>query len=236
VFDHSADLYDAIYDAVGKDYRAETIAVLDRVRAVRGSDPRTLLDVACGTGRHLEYFSAAARCAGLDLEPELLAIATRRCPEVRFVRGDMTNFDLGETFDAITCLFSSIGYARTKPRLRGAIGAMARHLGPGGVLIVEPWFQPDGFRDGVVQVIETHLGETRVVRMMRSWREGDLSVLEAHYLVGRSTGITHFTERHELGLFSLADYVDAFEAAGLHTQTEETGLIGRGLVVGCRSD
>jgi len=236
VFEHSADLYDAIYDAAGKDYLTETTTVLDRLRAARGSDPRTLLDVACGTGRHLQYFSAVARCVGLDVDPELLAIATRRCPQVRFVRGDMTDFHLDETFDAITCLFSSIGYVRTKPRLRRAVTAMASQLGPGGVLMVEPWLQPDGFRDGVVNLVNASRADDKVVRMMRSRREGDLSVLEAHYLVGRPTGIAHFTERHELGLFSFEDYVNAFEAAGLRTQTEDTGLTGRGLIIGCRSD
>ena len=78
----------------------------------------TLLDVACGTGRHLEYFVREASCVGLDIEPGLLAVAGRRCPGVELVPGDMTDFELGRTFDAVTCLFSSIGYVRTVEGLR----------------------------------------------------------------------------------------------------------------------
>ena len=41
--------------------------------------------------------------------------------------------DLGRTFDAVVCLFSSIGYVGTEERLRAAIGSMARHAAPGGM-------------------------------------------------------------------------------------------------------
>ena len=37
--------------------------------------------------------------------------------------------------DVVTCLFSSIGYARTTDRLNAAVASMADHLLPGGVLI-----------------------------------------------------------------------------------------------------
>lgn len=56
MFGRSQELYDAVYDAVGKDYQAEARAVLERVAELRGSEPASVLDVACGTGRHLEHF------------------------------------------------------------------------------------------------------------------------------------------------------------------------------------
>lgn len=234
MYRRSAAYYDVLYDAIGKDYRAEAAAVLDRVRAVRGEAPATLLDVACGTGRHLEHFAATARCAGVDVEPRLLAIARRRCPDVRLVHADMAEFSLGEQFDAVTCLFSSIGYVRTVRALRRAVACMARHLLPGGVLVVEPWFGPEQWQEGRVDVVEAEIDGGEVVRMMQARRHGDRSVLDAHYLVAQFAGISHFTERHELGLFRLSEYVDAFEAAGLRATTEDEGLTGRGLVLGAR--
>ena len=35
----------------------------------------------------------------------------------------MTAFDLGKTFDLVTCLFSSIGYVKTLENLARAVGA-----------------------------------------------------------------------------------------------------------------
>jgi predicted TPR repeat methyltransferase len=74
---------------------------------------RTLLDVACGTGRHLEHLRREFDCQGLDLDEGLLAVAAGRLPGTRLTRADMTDFALGRRFDAVICLFSSIGYLAT---------------------------------------------------------------------------------------------------------------------------
>ena len=78
----------------------------------------------------------------------MLAVARQRLPELTLRQGDMRTFDLGKQFDAITCLFSAIGYMPTIDDVRAAIGNMAHHLRPGGVLLVEPWLTPDMAIDG----------------------------------------------------------------------------------------
>ena len=144
----------------------------------------------------------------------------------------MVDFNLHEQFDAVTCLFSSIGYVQTVHCMRRAIACMASHLKLGGVLIVEPWFAPDQYQDGFIQVNSVDIEGAKAVRMMRAGRDGDNSILDTHYLVGHPHCITHFTERHVLGLFHLAEYIDAFETAGLRPVLEEWGLTGRGLIIG----
>ena len=125
MFSRSARIYDAIYASI-RDYPHEA-AELDRLIQDRRPGARTLLDVACGTGAHLEHLTAY-EVEGLDLDPEMLAVARERLPEVSFHEGDMADFDLGKRFDAVVCLFSSIGYVRTEERLRSAIASMAGHL------------------------------------------------------------------------------------------------------------
>ena len=66
---------------------------------------------------------------------------------------DMRRFDLGHRFDAVTCLFSSIGYLRTADELASALAAMARHPAWDGVLVVDPWFFPDAWLDGHVTAL-----------------------------------------------------------------------------------
>ncbi len=190
--------------------------------------------MACGTGRHLEHFSRTTSCVGLDVEPGLLAVASARCPAAELVLSDMTDFDLGRTFDAVTCLFSSIGYVRTLEGLGRAAGCMAAHVGEGGVVVVEPWFTPDLWTTGHVQVVRAEGPGFTAVRMMHSALEGRLSVLDAHYLIGRPAGVTHARERHELGLFTLEEYAEAFAAAGLTVSVDQEGLIGRGLITAVR--
>lgn len=128
----------------------------------------------------------------------------------------MTDFDLGRRFDAVLCLFSSIGYARTRERLGSAGAALAAHVAPGGVHAL--------FADEE---------ELKIVRMNTSTPAVDnVTTLEFHYLVGRTTGVEYFTEQHELGVFSHDDYVSAFEDAGLEVEHDPEGLMGRGLYIG----
>jgi hypothetical protein len=62
-------------------------------------------------------------------------------------------------------------------------------------------------------------------------REGNLSMFEFEYLVGTPDGIERFSEPHELGLFTVDQYRDAFRAAGLETDHDPEGPMGRGLYI-----
>jgi SAM-dependent methyltransferase len=229
VFSRSARLYDAVYASI-RDYPREA-AELDRLIQERRPGARTLLDVACGTGAHLEHLTGY-EAEGLDLDPEMLAIAGERLPKVAFHEADMADFDLGKRYDAVVCMFSSIGYVRSEDRLRSAIAAMAQHLEPGAVVIVEPWLSPDDWLDRHVGAVFVDEPELKIARMNVAGREADVSIVDFEYLVGTPDGIERFTEHHELGLFTVEQYLDAFRAAGLEAEHDPEGPMGRGLYVG----
>lgn len=229
MFDRTARYYDLFYEkGIGKDYAAEARVVADLLPGAR-----TLLDVACGTGLHLQHLRERFQCAGLDLDEGMLAIARERCPGVTLAQGDMADFDLGRSFDAVVCLFSSIGYVRTEERLRQAVASMAAHLEPRGTLLVEPWLQREVVvpgRIGVTHVEDDGVAATRMAHMRIA---GDESILSFEYLIGTAAGIEHLTETHTMGLFTWEQYRDAFERAGLDTMVDtEGGPTGRGLLTG----
>jgi SAM-dependent methyltransferase len=204
LFSRSARIYDAIYASI-RDYPREA-AELDRLIQARRPGARTLLDVACGTAVHLEQMTGY-EVEGLDLDPEMLAVARERLPDVPFYEADMADFDLGRRFDAVVCMFSSIGYVKTEDRLRGAIAAMTRHLEPGGVLVIEPWLSPEVWKDRHIGAAFVDEPELKIARMNVPARDGNLSMFDFEYLVGTPDGIERFTEHHELGLFTLEQHL-----------------------------
>jgi SAM-dependent methyltransferase len=232
MFSKSAAYYDLLYNF--KDYAAEADTVRRAIDAAKQSRGRRLLDVACGTGLHLVYLEQDFDAEGLDLDPELLAVAQRRLPTLRFTQADMVDFDLGRTFDAIVCLFSSIGYVGTLEKLHRTARNLVRHLEPGGVVLIEPWLTPDAFRPGHVHALLAEAPDIKVARMSTSELRDDRWLLNFHYLIGTPQGIEYLTEQHRLGLFATEDYLAAFSGAGVEVSYDPDGLTGRGLLVGVK--
>lgn len=226
----SSQLYDLIYErARGRSYRAEAERILEIVDLRTEGRARSLLDLACGTGGHLPAFSERLEVEALDIEPAMLEVAARRVPGLRLHQGDMASFDLGRRFDVIVSLFSCLGYVRSVERMQSTMRCLARHLEPGGLVILEPWFTPDNFLPNSVHAAFVDLPEIKVARFNHSTIEDGLSVVTFHYVVADSEGIEHFVERHEMALFSRQDTEEAFRSAGLKVEFDPEGLGGRGL-------
>jgi SAM-dependent methyltransferase len=230
MFDASAEYYDLLYSTF-KDYAAETAAMTALLRRLN-PHCRTVLDVACGTGEHAKRLAADGfEVDGLDLSPEFVAIARAKHPAGRFFVADMSDFQIPHRYDAVVCLFSSIGYLRTLDRVESALGCFREHLAAGGVIIVEPWFPP-----GVLDTTNVfrNIGEAAGVRVERSARNdviGRLSRLYFDYDITDASGTRHVSEIHELGLFTTAEMMDAFRRAGFEAAHDPEGLTGRGLFV-----
>jgi SAM-dependent methyltransferase len=129
MFRHTAHVYDLLYAGAGKDYEAEATALHTLIQE-RSPGAASLLDVACGTGGHLAHLRRWYDVAGVDIDPGMLAEARRRLPQETFIEGDMRDVRLGRTFDAVCCLFSSIGYMGSVQDLNQAVSTMASHCRP----------------------------------------------------------------------------------------------------------
>lgn len=235
MFTKTARFYDAVYAATGKDYRREALEVVAMIDETT-SGARSLLDVGCGTGSHLSVLRERYACAGIDKDPEMVALARARCPDLDIEPGDMLDFTREARYDAITCLFAAVSYARTAQRLAATIANMRRHLAPGGVLIVEPFVARHGYRPGKLHAVFVDQPELKLARMNLSKQLGSIAIMDFHYLVGTRKGIERYFERHEVGLFEELDYRDAFSAAGLTFASHKSETFDRGLYVGTIDD
>jgi 2-polyprenyl-3-methyl-5-hydroxy-6-metoxy-1,4-benzoquinol methylase len=211
--DHAA-FYDVVFRSRGKNFEAEAEAV---TRLIRSKLPtaKSLLDVACGTGAHLETFARLfEHTEGLELAPAMREIAEQKLPRLTVHQGDMRDFNLGRTFDAVTCMGNAVACVSSPDELDTAIGCMAEHLVPGGVLVAEPWWFPENFIDGHVGGHLVNEDGRVISRTTHSTRQGRKTRMEIKFVVADSSGIKEFTDVLVVSLFTRDEYLAAFERAG----------------------
>jgi ubiquinone/menaquinone biosynthesis C-methylase UbiE len=229
-----AKYYDLVYTF--KDYKKEAARIRTLVSKYKKSEGKELLDVACGTGHHLNHLKDEFSCTGVDISGQILDVAKKNAEGVSFEKADMTTLNLGKRFDVITCLFSSIGYVRTYTNLRKTIWNFAKHLKKGGVVLIEPWFTKLTYIPGSPHMSIYDGKDIKIARLNVSELRGSLSVMDMHYLIAeKDKEVKHFVDRHELGLFGVDETLKIMKTAGLQPKFLKHGLMReRGMFVGMK--
>jgi len=138
-----------------------------RVADAAGISPGDrVLDVACGTG--VLTREAAGRTGpggavtGLDLSPEMLAVAARLSPELRWQQGSADALPFPDrSFDAVVSQFGLMFFPDPVAGLR----EMMRVLVPGGRLAVAVW--------GSLDVTPAYAAEVELVERLAGRAAGD---------------------------------------------------------------
>lgn len=225
-------IYDLLYH--WKDYEQESKLIHDWIQQ-RFPGGKSILDVGCGTGTHDKFLCQHYHVDGLDIDADFLQAAREKNPDGTYFQGDMMNFAIYKTYDVVVCLFSAIGYIRNMSKVIATLECFKRHLNPGGIILVEPWLTPQDWQDARVDMFTYQDDDVKICRMNNSSRNGNLSILHFHYLVGSSKkeGVEHFEEIHKLLLLSVDEMKSAFESAGLQVELvrPEEYSTGRGLYI-----
>ena len=144
VFDYDAvfdvDDYLYFYGDMLTDERTEA-EVTALVQILELTVPMTILDLACGFGRHANRLAALGhQVTGIDLMPGFLEIARRNAAEkgvqVIYQQGDMRQLSFIEMFDRVMMLFTTFGYFEDEDNLL-VLKNVARALKPGGSLVFD---------------------------------------------------------------------------------------------------
>lgn len=227
-----AEVYDVVCRAQ-RDYADQAVRTRELLLSLHPG-ARTLLDVGCGTGEGMVHLREDFEITGVDLSPPMVEAARKKLPDLPVHQGDMRDFRLGRAYDAVCCMYSSIGYLEDEEELEAAARTLVGHLAPGGVLLVEPWFLPEQWNGGDLVSGGIDAEGLRISRMGR-WRTvGDHCSVEMHYLVADDSGVRHFVDRQTLTLFPREAYERAFARAGVEVSYTADGYLDRGLFVGRR--
>lgn len=133
-----ARLYDDLMDDF--DYE-EWFLYIEKIFEKYKVNPRTLLEMACGTGNlsfHLGKKGYKLTC--FDLSDEMLAIANKKLrgfKNVKILRQNMVDFDLKKRYDCILSVCDSINYILEDSSLFSVFQNAYNHLEDGGIFIFD---------------------------------------------------------------------------------------------------
>jgi cyclopropane fatty-acyl-phospholipid synthase-like methyltransferase len=125
------------YDELMGDRTADSEKVIAFIKEseVKG---KYLLDIACGTGSTLRYFSDKGyNVTGIDISENMLNIARKKLPNARFENIDMAKFEVNKSFDAITCLYDSVNHLLSFNEWESFFNKSYKHLKEGGIFIFD---------------------------------------------------------------------------------------------------
>lgn len=178
--------------------------------------PRTLLDLGTGPGHNAAYLKRSFACTLVDLEPAMLELNRRLNPECGHVKGDMRSIRLGGTFDCVL-LHDAVNYMKSRGDLADAIATAFIHTAPGGAALFRPDFVTETFAPGT----ETGGSEKdgRALRYLEwRWipenREEEYIDDMAYVLRERDGTVEVFHDRHSMGLFPRAAWLEFIKGAG----------------------
>ncbi|MGQ0574750.1 MAG: class I SAM-dependent methyltransferase [Pseudonocardia sp.] len=105
------------------------------VALVQSYGPRSVLDGGCGTGRvAVELARRGVAVLGVDADPDMIAAARTKAPQLEWLAVDLADLDRPERFDVVVLAGNVIPYV-APARRAAAVAACARHLADGGRLV-----------------------------------------------------------------------------------------------------
>jgi SAM-dependent methyltransferase len=105
--------------------------------------PASVLDGGCGTGRvGIELARRGIAVLGVDSDPDMIASARAKAPDLEWSVQDLADLERPERFDVVALAGNVVPYVAAGRRA-AAVTACARHLARGGRLVAGFQLQPD---------------------------------------------------------------------------------------------
>lgn len=234
IYHDLAKYYDLVYSY--KNYNKESKKIKQLISKYCKSDGKALLEVGCGTGKHAHLLSKEFNIVATDISDAMLRIAHNNFPDVDFRQANMVKLNIKERFDVIICLYSSIGYVKTKANLKKTLRNFSKRLKTEGVVIIEPWFTKSTYSAGVPSVTTYNSSKVKIVKACTPKIVNGLSVMDLNYLIAeKGKEVRHIVDRHEMGVFEIDETLQMMKEVGLAARYLKNGLMkNRGLYVGVK--
>jgi SAM-dependent methyltransferase len=147
----------------------------------------------------------------------MIELAQEKVKDVEFKIGDMKNLELGEQFDIIICMFSSIGYNLSYDDLETTFRNFHKHLRSGGIVVFDTWFHKRGWIEGYMNthtIVEDNL---QLARITQSCSKGNIGNFNMVFIV-KDHGVIDFEiDHHELMIIDIDKVKALMDEIGFET-------------------
>ncbi|HUC20253.1 MAG TPA: class I SAM-dependent methyltransferase [Candidatus Polarisedimenticolaceae bacterium] len=132
----SYDVFAKFYDEIIGN-KSSRVSFLQKLIEENTPNASNLLEIACGTGTLIQGLSKKYRVAGFDLSSGMVGEAREKLPGVDIRIGNMADFDFGESFDVVLCVYDSINHLLSWGQWCALLANAHKHLNPGGLFIFD---------------------------------------------------------------------------------------------------
>ncbi len=209
----------------GRDnYVVEAEDFTARIRSYSSIQVETLLHLGCGCGQLDWTLKKHFGVTGVDISPDMLAMARAQNPEVTYHLGDMRTVRLGRIFDAVM-VADSIDYMLREQELRAAFETALLHLKPDGVFCTYAEHTCERFNQNDTQCSAHSRGGVDLAFFENSYDPDPTDTTfeyTAVYLIRRDGALQIETDRHLCGLFPLQTWLDLLREVGFQVTLAET--------------
>ena len=134
-----SDVFCKVYNEFGWNYYPEIFGEqllkwLDR----NGIQPKTAMDLACGTGILCGILDEAGmKTSGMDFSSGMIDIARSRNPHIPYEVADMTTFRPEKQFDLVTCTGDAVNHIASLSDVEKIFQNVYAYLAPGGYFVFD---------------------------------------------------------------------------------------------------
>lgn len=216
-----ADIYDIIYSEgyIGK----QTIAEVSFIKKYLKKE-YALLDIGCGTGRHLTYWSKhVSDIVGIDSSKQMLHYAKKKFPTeststLSLTQSGIENFETSKQFDVAVMLFTVANHITSQDLQKGFTNVCAL-LKKKGVFIFDLtnfYSFLDSYKPESVRTYKGNAGEI-VIRSNKHTVDGyrQQFINDEQMILVRGKEAAVYSARSKLQMYSVNEVTQMLHRAGL---------------------
>lgn len=183
-----SDLYSQYYDLLyqDKDYSAE-VDYIDKLIKSYLKNPKNLLDMGCGTGKHAELFCEKGFFVyGVDKSENMLKIAENRRKgkenRLLFIKSNISDLNLEQKFDVVVSLFHVLSYHNFNDDVIQFFKTVKKHLNSNGIFIFDFWYGPAVLTDlPTVRIKRLENENIKVTRIAEPYLNAQKNIVDVNY-------------------------------------------------------